>query len=470
MAAKVSQILEALPSLHPRMREEDWTVFSQRCTEKVLAALTHGSASYADIGRLTEVVSTSPLCVEDRQRITNMLTNVFIEQGDAGVSAGKSQRWESVVNYFPASVWESMRKGQCDSMISFQMKLGPWRPSEGTSKTIALAYLTAAQGSAFVVNTTHDSRLTIGKMFKSQFKKAVHVAGPPSHMIEKLPDTPSQLKIECEVLYGKVYALEGPVSFPFDQVAFQELVQTSRCRAERAFAMNSRFHEVALASRTRRDVFGKHAFGAPTSHMDLSTFVRATSAPVTSGTAALPLPTLPVTQAPAVPTAVSESTPTPSMAPLPPPPEPLVPLALTSTPASSFDVPAPKSVGRPSVDKATEAMLQGLDAKAKTGSVSVQKKPAMAMSSFPSSQKRASGGDASGPTPKRRLGGSAPVMNHEGSRSQYLVRSGLSGKGSSMTFRYRCRASQKTAERDAKAQVRRWCQELGFPVPSKYAQ
>ena len=61
--------------------------------------------------------------------------------------------------------------------------------------------------------------------------------------------------------------------------------------------------------------------------------------------------------------------------------------------------------------------------------------------------------------------GSAMVISHERSRSQFLVRLGLEG---SKTFRYNGEGEMRTVEKHAVQYLRKRCRANGVDVPDKY--
>ena len=61
-----------------------------------------------------------------------------------------------------------------------------------------------------------------------------------------------------------------------------------------------------------------------------------------------------------------------------------------------------------------------------------------------------------------------PILTHEGSRKQYLVRSGLKGIGQNKIFRYKGEADRPKVLRAAKAHCRILCSSRGLPVPDKF--
>lgn len=70
--------------------------------------------------------------------------------------------------------------------------------------------------------------------------------------------------------------------------------------------------------------------------------------------------------------------------------------------------------------------------------------------------------------PKKENKQPAPILTHEGSRKQYLVRSGLKGTGQNKIFRYKEEAERPKVLRAAKAHCRALCSSRGLPVPDKF--
>ena len=70
--------------------------------------------------------------------------------------------------------------------------------------------------------------------------------------------------------------------------------------------------------------------------------------------------------------------------------------------------------------------------------------------------------------PKKDNKQPAPILTHEGSRRQYLVRSGLKGIGQNKIFRYKGEAERPKVLRAAKAHCIALCTSRGLPVPDKF--
>ena len=61
-----------------------------------------------------------------------------------------------------------------------------------------------------------------------------------------------------------------------------------------------------------------------------------------------------------------------------------------------------------------------------------------------------------------------PSYCHEGSRPQFLVRTGVRGMGQSTSLPYSNDKEKKTQEIQAKAMCRKLCRDRGLPIPARF--
>lgn len=491
--AKVLEILDAAEALGKRMSEEQWAGFSEKLACKIVGALENMTVAPADVARLGQAVSSSKMREADRDAVLGKLTAALMAEGDetcaqkmmATGGPSKMQNWTTAGDFLPESVWVAMQNGQYDIMIGFLLKMGLYYPNEHTTKTLGLAFACASQGMTAVRDCAPHTRLAVVKMWKQLFRTAASRKLVPECLVRVLPPTPSQWQEECPARYKDLYEKEPPRSLPFNRVEFLEIVHTSRCRSERAFAMPCA-RPCSPASRGYRDAIdadriGLRIFGSQRRSLSplpignqraLELFPALAQTPDLP--APPPLPLAPAAPPPPLPLAPAAQRTPPAAQPTPP--LPLAPAASTPEPAPekqvSAEAAAPPCLPRKpalSVDAAVAAMCQSVEAKAsakKSGAIvssqasggenrAVLKRPAAAKGT-----NEGAGKDSST---------LCPQISHEASREQFLARTGGKGPGSTKTFRYGAGQAYDyaTAERCAKKQVQDWCKEFGAPIPKK---
>ena len=443
-----------------------------------------------EAAQLASAVGSSVFPDEDKARLQMKIAERAAASASDGQSKGqKGQRYETIVHFLPERIWALLKRGDgSDALFSWCALLGLRKPSEPTSQALAVVSLLASDGMEKAMQYTPDCRTQMIKTTKAWFQSSLAGKGDPPEWIWTLPSSAEDLKRLHPATFAQTCAIECPIRFPLDMLQYETLKRVSpqrEMKGSKAESANqgrppSEYNAAKMLVSAMRDVFGKQVepelpgfrWNKPQQHpqpqqqpqqLQPPRFQQHEGHHQHCGFPRPPKPLLP----------------------LPPPP---IPTTAKSSHAGSAgqgvivlsdddddydddgDLPpavsdtVSKVLGAVQMKKAKakqeakeRAEKRKLD---KAGGLEKSKGKGVdkSMAKDKSKDKDADNWVAS----QKR-----PFYCHEGSRTQYLARSGLKGAGQSQAFKYdiKKKATQAAAEQQAKAWCRKKCKEFKIDVP-----
>ena len=145
----------------------------------------------------------------------------------------KLQNYEALTLYLPASVWESMSKGDPGMCYRFLASLGLVSLSESTARNLSLAILGAQHKVDEILAMARNDKVAFAETTKLAFHRTRVLCPPPRHHFAKLCSTVQEFQYSFPDWFQELYAKELPAMPPWPQETWARLVSNTNCRKER---------------------------------------------------------------------------------------------------------------------------------------------------------------------------------------------------------------------------------------------
>ena len=206
---------------------------SERMRLQGLLAQAKGVQS-TDLAEIATLVGQAEFAPRDEEVLLDTVADLVTCAPTTTTSASSKtalQDFESFSNFLTADVWERIANGDMQAIVNFLLRLGLRFPTEPTSRTVAVVFLAYSEGVEAVQAMDAAARLTTIRVFKKMIKDAAKTAVPLLETIKVLPKTPLEVQRQNSVAYDMVYAEQEPQSCPIAAVVIEELKLTTRMRA-----------------------------------------------------------------------------------------------------------------------------------------------------------------------------------------------------------------------------------------------
>lgn len=484
MAQSVIEFVEASRTLLDALQSTSATQateFSKKQGSAIVARVAQlPMLGAADAAKLASMISAAKFAKGDMAVMLEAIANKTSAE-PADVSQKKGQSYEAYFAFLPEAVWASMSQNAPEELFMHLHALGLRRPSEPTAQAMAVGLLLTSAGLEKSMAHTMAARTHMVKTTKSWFLKSCNGLGAPAEWCWRLPPTPAKLQQIHPKLYAAAFAKGPPVACKLDMLHVETLRMQSPMRAPKGGSAGGGCMSVPTAMSSTPAVQDmttmmwtmlQHAMAGARGFADNPLglticeprFARLGSQPE--------LPALQTT-----PTrGLNAGSSTQSIARSSPPDSPRQ--GLPTTPALE-DEPdhlndecegRKKKVGDAiacimgavgkakelrSLKRSSAEIEEGAGAKGKKGQKKNKKETPKVEN--PKTDK-----------PKKDNKQPLPTLTHEGSRRQYLVRSGFKGVGQNKIFRYQGDGDRPKVLRAAQAHCRTLCSERGLPVPDRF--
>ena len=482
---------------------------SQRQGIEVLLGST--SLQIHDLAPISSALAASRFRPDDKQALLEACARASIGSASGIPSSGsKNQNYETIVSMLTESLWSGLggESGPAD-LWEHMLQLGCRYPSEPTMQVAALSLMVSTDGVEKVQRMSQAARTAAIKAAKAWFKRMADRAMPPIDAIKRLPATPAELRNIYPNTYARAFATEGPTSSKIDPMVLEVLRNGSPMRQNKS---NARSNMLSLtdsggASSSQPDL---HALIGGLTTM-LQTFVSGGAArgerseglsftfpkrgSLTNGVGFSAL------EGGSPPGRRPDGAPPPSGSAAPPPSGPAAGESSQATPERTAERPnvSPQTLNAQSSETSRMSVITAADTIASAYAASAaakaeaKSKARKEKAEEKQKAKAEANADKKGVAKADKKGvvknadkkgvvkkgasdtmGSAakgvgkPSYSHEGSRKQFLVRSGLKGPGQSQAFVYTAGMSKAKAEASAKAHCRDLCKKLGLAVDPKF--
>ena len=185
-----------------------------------------------DLQPILEAIAGSRFTECDKAAINTCISQLVSDDGDSASCVADNQDWESLQEFLPQTVWDSLPSGDPNPLFDFLIDLGLRRASEPTKHTMACLLMQAGKGldGAMRIDsgTRTESVLAVGTLFAERVASVQ--PPPPVPVIMKLPATPTSLQGHHPALFTRVYSLQPPKRFDLDPVGWSVLKKSTKMR------------------------------------------------------------------------------------------------------------------------------------------------------------------------------------------------------------------------------------------------
>lgn len=148
------------------------------------------------------------------------------------------QDYGAIVNFYTEQQWAVMLSDvatpaqKLQTLVEQPHSLGLRCASETTIQKLTTVYLCVSEGAVQAKALPVSTKLAMTRHIKGELKTLGDA--PPQVFLQSLPPTPQQLQVEQPTLYASVFSKSGPVPMQISLQLFAELLPSVRCRGCKA--------------------------------------------------------------------------------------------------------------------------------------------------------------------------------------------------------------------------------------------
>ena len=210
--------------------------------ERLLEAVRCAPLTISQAGFAATEVEKSVFDDEQKNKITEAIAQTMTTPGITPLALpDRFQHWERMWEFMPHDVWLKMgQKEFCDSAITFLMKAGLRKPSEGTYRVLAVGFMLGGEDKERAMQYTDDQKTTMLKTTKEWFKMMVAKFNGAPIIVDSLPHGQRAFTSSiAEKLYGSAGA---PAKCALPDVKYHELLNSFKCRRSKNVPQAAPWH------------------------------------------------------------------------------------------------------------------------------------------------------------------------------------------------------------------------------------